>query len=37
LNDWIDALNKEKKAMGKDDKTDMVFYFFKPNEEKFYG
>ena len=23
--------------MGKDDKTDIFFFFLKPNEEKFYG
>lgn len=37
LNQWMSALEKEKKNMKEGDQNDIMFFFLKPNEEKFYG
>jgi len=37
LNDWLAELHTEKKKMKSGETPDMIFFFFKPNEEKFYG
>ena len=37
LNDWMTVLQAEKNKMKNGDTVDMIFFFVKPNEEKFYG
>jgi hypothetical protein len=37
VNNWLSTLEKEKKGLEENGKTDIIFFLLKPNEQKFYS